>query len=162
MNWFKAKKEKQQFSKMVAVYLSSEYKKILITPFFINEAWVYYEQENVESLNYDVDDKLLGEALKRNLDKFKQKDSDLTKQKLTDWPSFKASGLKTVKEFERKYLRIGVSGLNKANIILALDAEMKSKYEIDLRTTISAYADYDELGLRLRMLHKAQVERKIE
>ena len=38
----------------------------------------------------------------------------------------------------------------------------KSKDEIDLRTTISAYADSNELGNRLRKLHKAQIEMKIE
>ena len=162
INWFKEKKEKKQFSKMISVYFSKDYKRILIAPFFIDEAWVYYEQDDVESLDLDVDDKLLGEALKRNLNKFDKRETDLRRQNLTDWPSFKASGLKTVKEFEKKYFRISVSGLNEANIILAMDAEMKSKYEIDLRTTISAFAEDDQLGLRLRILHKAQIERKIE
>ena len=42
------------------------------------------------------------------------------------------------------------------------EVQTKSKDEIDLRTTISAYADDNELGRRLRKLHKAQIEMKIE
>lgn len=162
MSWFKREKEKTEFAKMVAVYLCVEKKSILVTPFFINDSWVYHEQEEIETLDYDISDENFGEAIKRNLDKFRVKEDDLTKRKLTDWPSYKASGLKTVKEFEKKYLRISISGANEANLILDLDADMKSKYEINLRTTISAYAKCEEIGFRLRKLHIAQLERKIE
>jgi len=162
MNWFKSKKDKKEFPKMIAVYLSNELKKILIAPFFVDEAWVHYEQEKVEILEIDVNSEKLGEALKKNLNKFEEREANFTKRNLKDWPAYKASDLKTVKEFEAKYFRISISGLNEANLILALDAETKSKYEIDLRTTISAYADNHMLGDRLRRLHKAQIERKIE
>ncbi|MBJ6116650.1 hypothetical protein JAO76_00480 [Pontibacter sp. BT310] len=162
MNWFKSKKEKKQFSKMIAVYLSEEYRKILVAPFIVDESWLRYEQEDVEVLSFDVTDELLGESIKRNLEKFAEKNKDSTKRNLTDWPAFKASKLKTVKEFEKKYSRISISGLNEANISLAMDAETKSEHEINLRTTLSAYADNKLLGIRLRKIHKAQIEKKIE
>ncbi len=147
---------------MIAIYLSNEYDKILIAPFFIDESWVHYEQEEIEILKFDVNDEILGESIKRNLNKFEQKNADFTSRNKKDWPAFKASNLKTVKEFESKFLRISISGLNEANLILAFDAETKSKDEIDFRTTISAYADNSALGYRLRKLFKAQLERKIE
>jgi hypothetical protein len=34
MKWFKSNKEKKQFPHMIAVYLSQEYDKILVAPFF--------------------------------------------------------------------------------------------------------------------------------
>jgi hypothetical protein len=162
MKWFKLNKEKKQFPQMIAVYLSKEYNKILIAPFFVDESWLHYEQEEIESIRFDVNDESLGESIKRNLKKFSEKNADLTKRNMKDWPAFKASNLKTVKEFEAKFSRISIAGLNEANLILAFDAETKSKDEIDLRTTISAYADNNILGDRLRKLHKAQIERKIE
>ncbi|GAA4301946.1 hypothetical protein [Nibribacter koreensis] len=162
MNWFKPKKEKKLFSKKIAVYLSTEYKKILVAPFFVDESWLYYEQEEVEVLNFDVPDELIGESIKRNLQKFAEKNQDLTKRNLTDWPAFKASKLKTVKEFEKKYSRISISGLNEANISLSMDAETKSEHEINLRTTLSAYADNKLLGIRLKKIYQAQIDKKIE
>jgi len=162
MKWFKPNKEKKQFPSRVAIYLSQEYDKILVAPFFVDESWLHYEQEEIEALRFDVNDEKLGESIKRNLKKFAEKNEDTTKRNKKDWPAFKASNLKTVKEFESKFSRISISGLNEANLILAFDAETKSKNEIDLRTTISAYADNDLLGDRLRKLHKAQIERKIE
>lgn len=161
MNWFRKKSEKKAYSKMLGVYLSGAHNKILVAPYFTDGSGVYFEQDDIEVLPFDISDDLLGEALRRNLDKFEVKEANFNKRKLTDWPTYKASGSKTVKEFEKRYSKIAVSGLNEANIILAMDAEMKSKHEIDLRTIISAYANNRDLGVRLRMLHKAQVERKI-
>jgi hypothetical protein len=162
MKWFKLNKEKKQFPHMIAIYLSNEYDKIIIAPFFIDESWVHYEQEEIEILKFDVNDEILGESIKRNLNKFEQKKADFTNRNKKDWPAFKASNLKTVKEFEAKFSRISISGLNEANLILAFDAETKSKDEIDLRTTISAYVDNSGLGYRLRKLFKALIEKKIE
>ena len=147
---------------MIAVFMSQEYDKILLAPFFVDESWLHYEQEEIEALRFDVNDEELGESIKRNLKKFAEKNADTTKRNKKDWPAFKASNLKTVKEFETKFSRITISGLNEANLILAFDAETKSKNKIDLRTTISAYADNNELGDRLRKLHKAQIKMKIE
>ena len=162
MKWFKSKNEKKQFPKMITAYLSQEYDKILLAPFFVDESWMHYEQNEIEVLKFDVSDQILGESIKHNLNLFAEKNDDLTKRNKSDWPAFKASNLKTIKEFEAKFSRISISGLNEANLILAFDAETKSKDEIDLRTTISAYADNNELGNRLRKLHKAQIEMKIE
>ena len=162
MKWFKSDKVKKQFPHMITVYLSNEYDKILIAPIFVDESWIRYEQEEIETLSFDVNDETLGESIKCNLNKFAKKNADLRKRNKKDWPAFKASKLKTVKEFESKFSRISISGLNEANLILAFDAETKSKNEIDLRTTISAYADNNELGDRLRKLYRAQIEMKIE
>lgn len=117
---------------MIAVDLSEEYRKILIAPFFVDESWLRYEQEDVEVLSFDVTDELLGESIKRSLKNFAEKNKYLTKRNLTDWPAFKASKLKTVKEFEKKYSRISISGLNEANIFLAMDAETKSGHHAPL------------------------------
>ncbi|MBI1223440.1 MAG: hypothetical protein GC180_12620 [Bacteroidetes bacterium] len=70
--------------------------------------------------------------------------------------------MKTVKEFEAKFSRISITGQNEANLVLAFEAETKSMDEINLITTVSAYADNPIIGERLRKLHKAQLERKIE
>jgi hypothetical protein len=162
MKWFKSKNEKKRFPQMIAIYLSKEYDKIILVPFFVDESWVHYEQETVEVLEFDINNEMLGDSIKRNLSKFAEKNDDSTKRNKKDWPAFKASNLKTVKEFEAKFSRISIAGLNEENLILSFDAETKSNDEIDLRTTISAYADNHEIGERLRKLHKAQIERKIE
>lgn len=162
MKWFKSSRENKQFPKMIAAYLSKEYNQILVAPYYVDESWLRYEQEEIDVFSYDVDNKILGDSIKENLNKFKAKNQDSETKNKKDWPAYKASKLKTIKEFESKFQRIAISGLNEANIILAFDAETDSKDEIHLRTTISAYAENDILAERLRKIHKAQLDKKIE
>ncbi|MFT5618046.1 MAG: hypothetical protein ACI85I_001275 [Arenicella sp.] len=160
MSWFSPKKK--QFPKSLVIYLSSELNDILIAPQFVDESWVHYEQEEIQQMDFDCENELLGKAIKDNLDKFKEKNREETQRKIIDWPAYKASKLKSVKEFEKKFTRISICGANEANTILCFDADMKSKYGIDLRSSISTYAKDKEIGFLVKKLYRVQLERKIE
>ena len=160
MNWFKSKKK--QFPKSITVYLSKEYQSILIVPMHVDKSWVHYEQEEIQNIKFEASFEEIGQSLKNSLNKFCEKETNFTYRNKKDWPAFKASKLKTIKEFETKYSRISISGLNESNLILAFDASTTSKDDINLRTTISAHADNSDLGNRLLKIHKAQIEKVIE
>lgn len=161
MTWFKSKRKKE-FPKMINVYISKEFNKIIIVPLFVDSSWVHYEQEETAViLNMDVTDSDLGASIKNNLNKFEEKEANFSKRNLRDWPAFKESKLKTTKEFEAKYSKISISGLNPSNLILAFDAETNTEHEIDLRTIISAHSDDAQLGERLRRLYDALIEFRI-
>ena len=53
-NFFK--KSKKEFSKSLAIYVSSELNKILIAPHYIDESWLRYEQEEIKILKFDCTD----------------------------------------------------------------------------------------------------------
>lgn len=160
-NFFK--KSKKEFSKSLAIYVSSELNKILIAPHYIDESWLRYEQEEIEILKFDCTDEMLGESIKRNFNKFARK--NIENQKRTykkDWSAYQASKLKTLKEFEKKYFRISIDGANEANITLVLIADMKSEFEINLTNSISAYADNQKIGFIVKKMHSIQMNRIID
>ena len=43
-------KKKKKFPKMVVLYMSSELNKILIAPYYVDESWIRFEQEEIEIL----------------------------------------------------------------------------------------------------------------
>lgn len=156
------KKEQKQFPQMIALYVSAELNKILIAPHYVDESWVMYEQEEIEEIAYNDTNEILGLAIKRNLKLFAKKNLSNEKRKPKDWPSYKASKLKSIKEFEKRYQRIIVNGANEANIILIFEADMKSKHKINITRSISAFAENQELGLLVKKLNKVQMNRTIE
>lgn len=156
------KKEQEQFSQMIAVFVSVELNKILIAPHYVDESWVRYEQEEIEEIAYNDTNEILGQSIKRNLALFAKKNMSTAKRKPKDWPSYKASKLKSIKEFKRKYHRISVNGANEANIILVFEADMKSIHKINITRSISAFAENQELGLLVKKMNKVQMNRTIE
>ncbi len=155
-------KNKKKFPKMVVLYLSSELNKILIAPYYVDESWIRFEQEEIEILEFNCTDDLLGESIKRNFDKFSEKNMENRKRTSKDWPAYQASKLKSMKEFERKYYRITVDGANETNLFMVFQADMKSKNHINLTSSISAYAENNRLGILAKKLYETQINRIIE
>jgi len=113
-------------------------------------------------LKFNCSDESLGQSVKNNLSKFSKKNILNKKVKTKDWPAFKASKLKSIKEFEKKYFRISIHGANEANIILVLEADMKSKNNINLTSSISVYTENQNLGSLIKNLFNIQINRTIE
>ena len=68
------RKTEKKFPEMVVLYLSSELNKILVAPQYVDKSWIRFEQEEIEILEFNCNDDLLGESIKRNFDKFAKKD----------------------------------------------------------------------------------------
>ena len=147
---------------MVVLYLSSELNKILVVPQYVDKSWIRFEQEEIEVLEFKCNDDLLGKSIKRNFDKFAKKNIGDKKRTSKDWPSYQASKLKSMKDFEKKYYRITIDGANEANIIMIFEADMKSINKINLTRSISTSADYQELGDLTKKLYDIQINRVIE
>jgi hypothetical protein len=156
------KKDRKEFSKMVVLYLSSELNKILVVPQYVDESWIRFEQEEIQTLDFDCSNELLGESIRRNFDKFAQKNMENKKRTSKDWPAYRASKLKSMKDFENKYYRISINGANEANIIMVFEADMKLKNEINLTSSISAFAENERLGILTKELNKIQISKKFE
>ena len=147
---------------MVVLYLSSELNKILVAPQYVDKSWIRFEQEEIEILEFNCKDDLLGETIKRNFDKFAKKDIEDKKRTSKDWAAYQSSKLKSMKEFEKKFYRITINGANEANIIMIFEADMKSKNQINLTRAISTYADYRELGELTKQLYNIQVNKVLD
>ena len=154
--------KKRDFPKMVVLYISSELNKILIAPQYVDESWIRYEQEEIEILNYDCLDEELGLSIKHNFNKFSFKKMKNKKRTSKEWHAYQVSKLKSIKEFEKKYFRISINGANEANIIMVFEADMKSKDEINLTSSISSYAENDKIGILTKKLHEIQLSRNIK
>jgi hypothetical protein len=96
----------------------------------------------------------LGDAVKRAFAEFGHREGpiDLRGHKPTDWPAFQASGLKTLKAFERGFVTYSVKGVNPANIDMAVESPPLSN-DIALKARISAFAKDEEVGRWLRDFH---------
>ncbi|HEU4852892.1 MAG TPA: hypothetical protein VFT37_12135 [Telluria sp.] len=83
-----------------------------------NLAGIYYEQAAPITLEGMPTAMQLGDAFRTAFDRFSIRDTDLRNVKKSDWPAFEASGLRSIKEFERAYRLIGCYGLNGSNAVV--------------------------------------------
>lgn len=146
----------KQIKKAVNIYISEVRGQIIIAPRHINKSGIYYEQEACTVLNYPIDEQVLGDEIIRNFNLFSLKDKNLRNEKLTDWPAFKCSKMKTVKSFKASFIGVSIFGNNYSNISLCIEAPLRGDENLTINSSISAYSNKRDIGkLVMKVFHKS-------
>jgi len=91
----------------------------------------------------------LGDAFRQAFSRFAMRDADLTKLKRTDAPAYKASGCRSVSEFERTYVAVYAQSVNDANIVVRACAQHPRFEQIELSTCFNPRLPSATIGKHL-------------
>jgi hypothetical protein len=121
-----------------SVFISRNADKAVIVPMHFHEG-VYVEDESVTSTETPLDPRLLGTLIREALMRSQCRSGNAWRGgSPRQWPAFRASGVRTVKSFERDYIRVSVVGANEANIIWEIEGYPAKDAELRVRATVSA------------------------
>jgi len=91
------------------LYVSRVLRKIIVCPTTSIEKGFYNEQEPLALVPWDSPSEALGQNVWESLLLFRSTPNlNLRSIKKTDWPAYRASGTKSVREFEDNYVRVSV------------------------------------------------------
>jgi hypothetical protein len=130
------------------VYLA-ENRPGIVTAMHFNSAGIYYEQEEPCVLDSWRDGLALAASLRSSLERFSFRKANLRDAKKTDWPSYRASRCRSVREFESLYMRIHVRALNEAGLFYDAYAEPPGESDITLHVTLNRHARDEEISRQL-------------
>ncbi len=160
---FKPPEPKLKVIKHVFVYISEKNSQIIVTPFYKEPNQGYnYSQEKCEVLQLGSSHELIGEAIKRNIQKFDIKEYDSNRSSKKDgYGAFHLSKEKSIRSFEKNYTLIDVSGLTDRNNTFRIETRLGYVNKLEITSKISAHCDNAELGkLVMRMFKSEIIERK--
>jgi hypothetical protein len=116
----------------------------------------------MESLNYEPEEAIpvadrgapraLAFAFRTAIQRFTRKDRNLRDFKRSDWPAFRASGCRSIQQFENTYHPIFARALNSAELYYEARTKPEGELEIELRVLLNRYASDEELGRKLLRL----------
>lgn len=130
--------------------MSEGRRKILICPTTSPTNGLYVETQPCVIDEWAVDDEVFGQHVWETLLLFKES-PDFGSGKGTDWPAYKASGLRTLWSFEEKFVRIIVECLP---CILRLEGSVPTKDAKGLFVgrVIPIACEFEDLGAVLRLI----------
>jgi ribosomal protein S18 acetylase RimI-like enzyme len=144
--------------KHAIVYISEKYKQIIIAPCYFENNGINYEQEVCYLFDINIDDETLGTEIINALNKYAYKDKYLGDDKLSDWPAYKYSKLKTVKSFNENYPYISIAG-DKNGYIYFLVKYPKNEYGYNREISkIKNNANYSDIGKEIKEIHAMSEE----
>jgi hypothetical protein len=164
--------------KRVNVYISSEHKQVIIAPLYQTEDGVLNEQDDCIALPYPLESEMLGSGVMGRLEKFylDQKHpgniSGLSvldgyrrfhvgETKQSGLAAYKISKAKSAVEFGDSYTYISVYGANESNITLIMEGSPSKDSDLWVKTSISTYAQKDQIGEKILKVYYACMTRKI-
>jgi hypothetical protein len=137
------------------IYLPEDDRPAIVAPMHYNAAGIYYEQADPIVVASWRDAAAIAGALRSALQQFVFRDLNLRDHKKTDWPSYRASGCRSVREFEKLFLRMAVSAINEAELFYDVKAQPRGEAEITLHVTLNRYSHDDEFAQPLLRLFDA-------
>lgn len=123
------------------IYLRDDKTPAIVAAMHRNIAGIYYEQEDPIVVSAWREPDALPNALWAALKRYSVQDRNLRDAKRLEWPSYRASRCRSVREFESTYLCITVDPVNEAEIIFSAEAKPFEEDDITFRVIFQRSAE---------------------
>jgi hypothetical protein len=127
----------------VAVYVGPG--AAIIAPRYATPEGVRYEQESPLVFR-PFSATNVGAAVKKAFEAFSVRAKDLRDMKKSDWPSFQASGVKSIKQFEAEFRQISVTFLNSSGMLVRAELPLPGDEAFSLCTTFNPRLPDEKVG----------------
>lgn len=127
----------------------------IVAPMYCNASAIYFEQEAVLTIVGQPSPIALGNAFAEAFGSFSLSARDLSQAKRSDWPSFKASGCRSISDFESLYLPVSCNSLNASNAVVRASAPHPSAADLEIAWQFNPQLDADAIGKGLLRVLRA-------
>jgi hypothetical protein len=143
---FRRKPKLPEFVRACTVYFSAVHETALVAALF-NHGGMFAEQPDGIVVCPRDDVPGLGAAVRAALEACRyEPEFNYRDRKRSDWPAFKRSGCRSIRQFEQDYLPIILRGMNEANLICAAESPPYGPCDLRLLASVSFHAPAAELG----------------
>jgi hypothetical protein len=143
-----------------SVYIERSGRKVVIATVLQNEDGISYEDEHPVVLEAPFAPEVLGATARRAMRETRVSKRSLRDAKLSEWPAFKASKARSVREFAQRYIRIRVSGASDANVTAIVEGEPEKDAVLRVTTAVNPALTTD-LGEKILLVFAACRDRKL-
>jgi len=119
-----------------------------------NSAGIRYEQDNPVVMG-STEWENIAPSLRSALARFSFREANLREGRLSDWPSYRASGLRSVRQFQHEYLCIWVIAINDAELFYDAYCHPRGEADIALHVTLNPKGTDEEMSRILGRLFRA-------
>jgi hypothetical protein len=132
-----------------ALYYLPDTGKMIVAPTNVNEAGIYYEQDQATLLEPPLDSVELGRHARAALTAFDVKPQDLRNRKASDWAAYRVSGMRSVRAFEYAAIRVTIETINAT---LRLEAWPTLNGTAFVGSYLPPSAEHSEMGMLIKQV----------
>src|SRR5688572_18467745 len=115
----------------------------VVVTMHVNDDDVWHEDETPAVLRAPLVAEVLGTAVASAMKQTARRTRNLRDVKASDWPAYRASGEKSIRQFERLFVAIEVEGANEANLVAVVTGSPEKDSELRVTSTVSTASPTD-------------------
>jgi hypothetical protein len=133
----------------LAVYVGPN--SVIVAPRHATPDGILYEQD-IPIVLTAVSPQSVGAAVKKALDAFSIQAKDLRSAKRSDWPAFRASGTKSMKQFEAEFSCLSVEHVNPSGAVARAELPLPGDEDFFMSTNFNPHSADENVGARVLAL----------
>jgi hypothetical protein len=135
---------------------------IVVTLHYNGQGGILFEDEHPVLFRGPLDATILGHETGVALYRTEIRPSvSFAERKPKDWPAFRASKVKTIRQFEQDFIAIQLQGANEMNLFYVIEGYPYKDAELKVLASISSGAAPNKLGERIISVYRACRDRRI-
>lgn len=147
---FARKSPQKELARAVNLYFSED--AVVVAAMHVNAAGIYFEQAVATRLEVPLSAMNLGLAFRHAFNAFGPLEADLREWNKRDWPAFKASGLRSVKQFEDRFRPVTCCGVTPSNMSVCASTPHPRDSVVELSLTFNPLSPPEVIGEHLQRL----------
>jgi hypothetical protein len=123
----------------------------IVAAMHFNRAGILFEQDDPVAVDDWRSPEILAPAVRSALGRFGPRERNLRDVKTTDWPSYRVSHCRSVRQFEQSYMRVSICAVNEAELFYVASAFPHGESDLSLHVTLSRNGPNEDFS---RLLYK--------
>ena len=132
----------------------------VVVTMHVNDDGIWHEDETPIVLQGPLIAEALGTTAASAMKQTARRTKNLRDTKASDWPAYRASGERSVRQFERQFVAIEVEGANEANLVAVVTGSPEKDSGLRVTSTVST-AFPNELGECILRVYEACRDRRV-
>jgi hypothetical protein len=133
------------------VYFPEANTAAIVAALHFNAAGILFEQDEPATVDDWRNSDSLASAVRSALVQFGPRERNLRDAKKTDWPSYRISHCRSVRQFEASYIRVFICAVNTAELFYDASAAPRGESDLSFHVTLPRNGPNDDFS---RLLYK--------
>lgn len=142
------------------VFIARSGERAVVVTMHVNEYGILFEDDSARILEAPLSPDAIGTAVRAAMMGTARRSRDLRQARMSDWPAFRASGLRTVKSFEAEFIAIDVDAANDANLVAVITGSPEKDAELEVTSSVST-ACPEKIGEYVLRVYEACRDRRV-
>jgi len=137
------------------IYIRRDAGRAILVTVHTNQDGIGFEHDTPTTIESPIAPDRLGDVARSAASATDKRDKQLRNMKPTDWPAYRSSGAKSVRQFQEEFIALQMAAANDSNLVYVITGRPVQGYALEVSASIASSAPASEIGKLVMRVYEA-------